>query len=408
MKSNSFDVAICGAGLNGSLMALSLVKVGFSVAIIDPLSSSACAVRKFDGRAYSIISSSKIMLEKLNIWSDLEGLEQAISTVKISSSSSERRAFPFYVHFDGDSISEPMGYIIEDRHLRKGIENHLSKSSQIEFFFSKKVLEIKDVPGSKKIIMSDKNSIEARLVIGADGRNSFVAKCAKIKRVLHDYGQKSIVCAVEHQFDHFGEAHQIFRPSGPLAILPLTGKRSSLVWTEETRVADKLLGLDESSFRIELQQRLGDYRGHIALIGERIGFPLVLSIADRLVDQRLALIGEAGHSVHPIAGQGLNLGFRDIACLVEILIEARSRGEDIGNLQVLERYSAWRNLDRLSVILATDRVNKLFSNEDLFKSLIRNLGMGVINRLPQIKRLLVNEASGHLGTLPKLMKDKEN
>jgi 2-octaprenyl-6-methoxyphenol hydroxylase len=240
-------------------------------------------------------------------------------------------------------------------------------------------------------------------LIGCDGRGSGTAQRAGIKRIGWGYGQTALVCAIEHEKPHGGIAHQFFMPAGPLAILPLTGNRSSIVWSETEANATAFNALSDEEYLTMLRPRFGDFLGEISLAGARYSYPLALSMTDRLVTDRVALVGDAAHGLHPIAGQGLNAGMRDIAALVQIISEAQKRGEDYGSLAVLKRYEEWRRFDNTALALATDAFNKLFSNDNPVVRLGRDLGMGLINAMPSLRRGFIREAAGLSGDLPDLM-----
>jgi len=246
--------------------------------------------------------------------------------------------------------------------------------------------------------------LSAPLLIGADGRASGTAARAGIRRTGWDYGQTALVCAVAHEKPHGGCAHQFFMPGGPLAILPLTGNRSSIVWSERRALAEHISGLDDSGFLEALRPRFGDFLGTISLAGDRYSYPLGLSLADRIVADRLALVGDAAQTVHPIAGQGLNQGLRDVGTLAEVVADARRRGEDIGTAAVLERHRRWRSFDRAALALATDGFNRLFSNDNALLRLGRDIGMGVMEHLPGLRRRFVREAAGLAGDAPRLLR----
>jgi 2-octaprenyl-6-methoxyphenol hydroxylase len=244
------------------------------------------------------------------------------------------------------------------------------------------------------------------LLVGSDGRKSGTAARAGIKRSGWDYGQTALVCAIRHELPHHGIAHQFFMPPGPLAILPLTGNRSSIVWSERHATAAEINAMDDGAYLQALRPRFGDFLGEIALEGARFAYPLNLTIADSFIRDRLALVGDAAHGMHPIAGQGLNAGLRDIGALAQTLTLAARRGEDIGTQLVLERYQQWRRFDTATLAMATDLVNKLFSNDNPLLRLGRDLGMGVVGAIPGLRRNFVREAAGLTGDLPRLMQGK--
>jgi 2-octaprenyl-6-methoxyphenol hydroxylase len=259
--------------------------------------------------------------------------------------------------------------------------------------------------GRAQVILDDGRTLDGRLLVGCDGRTSTVAARAGIARWGWDYGQTALVTAVHHEKPHGGAAHQYFLPSGPLAILPLAGgQHSSIVWSEKTARAEQIQGLDDAAYLNVLRPRFGDFLGDISLAGERFTYPLSLTVAHSFVAPRLALVGDAAHGVHPIAGQGLNLGLRDVAALAEVLILAMRRGEDIGSIDVLQRYQSWRRFDTTVMALGMDGVNKLFSNDNPVLRAFRDLGMGAVNAAPALRRAFMSKAAGVAGDVPKLLR----
>jgi 2-octaprenyl-6-methoxyphenol hydroxylase len=248
--------------------------------------------------------------------------------------------------------------------------------------------------------------VKARLLIGCDGRGSGTATRAGIRRTGWAYGQTALVCAVEHALPHHGIAHQFFMPPGPLAILPLPGNRSSIVWSERHADAKRLMAADDAAFLDHLRPRFGDFLGEISLAGQRYAYPLNLTIANAFVAERLALVGDAAHGVHPIAGQGLNLGLRDVGALAQVLAEAKRRGEDFAAADVLARYQSWRRFDTAALALATDGVNRLFSNDNPALRLVRDIGMGAVSAVPGLRRAFMREAAGLTGDVPRLLQGR--
>ena len=293
-----------------------------------------------------------------------------------------------------------MGHIVEDRVLRPA----LLAAAQIAVTCRTETRVLGQSGGTVTLSTGDK--LATRLIIGADGRGSETAQRAGIKRMSWGYGQTALVAAIAHEKPHEGIAHQFFMPAGPLAILPLPGNRSSIVWSERTADADRIAALPEDYFLDHLRPRFGDFRGEISLAGARYRYPLGLSLAEHFVADRVALIGDAAHGIHPIAGQGLNLGFRDVAALAQVLAEARRRGEDIGAPQVLARYQSWRRFDTAALAMATDGFNRLFSNDNPLLRAVRDLGMGAINAAPGLKRRFIREAAGLTGDLPELLQGR--
>ncbi len=401
------DVLIVGGGLNGPALALALASAGMTSIVLDALPADAGLGDTFDGRAYAIALSSRRMLEALGLWRGLEEDAQPIADILISDGRPGTGAAPLFLHFDSDEIDEgPMGHILEDRFLRRGLRAAVAAEPRVTWRPGTRVVAQAEVPGGIRVELEDGTGLCAPVLAGCDGRGSEVATRAGIGRMGWDYAQSSLVCAIAHDKPHGGVAHQFFMPSGPLAILPLPGNRSSIVWTESRARAAAISALDDEGYLAELRPRFGDFLGGIALAGARFSYPLGLSVTESFIAPRLALAGDAAHGIHPLAGQGLNLGLRDVAALAEVLAEARFRGEDIGAADVLARYQRWRRFDTAVLVVATDGINRLFSNDNPILRAGRDLGLGLVNRLPALRRGLIREAAGISGDLPKLLRGR--
>ena len=403
MKVDS-DIIIVGGGLNGSLMAIAAANIGFSTIVLDSKDNEASAENRFDGRSYALALSSVRLLKNLDIFEDIIDKSQPILDIKILDGKLVQGPSQFSLHFDNNEIHDgPMGQMVEDRFIRKALFTKINKNKQIDYKFNSKVTEHKKQSGYISITLENGKKLNTKLLVGADGRNSELANRADIKKSGWKYNQSALVCAIEHEADHNGVAWQYFMPSGPLAVLPMTGKRSCIVWTEQNANAKAINLFDETRYTKILAARLGNFLGKFKIIGDRHTYPLELSIADRFIDERLALIGDAAHSVHPIAGQGLNAGFKDIAVLAHIIQDAHHRGEDLGSLGVLKRYEEWRRFDSAQLAYSTDLFNKLFSNENEALRLARNIGLKLLDSIPVAKRNIIKEAAGITGELPRLM-----
>ncbi len=401
------DIVIAGGGLIGTALAIALASGGLRVLLVDPVAIETRADPEFDGRSYALALSSQRLLSALGLWAPLAGNAQPILDIRISDGRLETGPSPFVLEFDHAEIEEgPMGYLVEDRHLRRVLLDAVEASDRIEALTGPRVTA--HVPGAAAIgvTLDDGSAVDATLLVGCDGRRSPTAERSGIRRQGWRYGQTSLVCAVEHEHPHEGTAHQYFLPSGPLAILPLKGNRSSIVWTERDAEARRIQQLDDGSYLAALRPRFGGFLGEISLAGARFTYPLELSITDRLVASRVALVGDAAHAVHPIAGQGLNAGLKDVAALAETLIDARRRGEDIGADDVLEKYQRWRRFDIAALALATDGFNRLFSNDNPVLRGIRDLGLSVVNQMPGLRRTFIREAAGLTGDLPRLSRGR--
>jgi 2-octaprenyl-6-methoxyphenol hydroxylase len=399
-----FDILIAGGGLNGPALALGLAQAGFSVAIIDARPQSARASDNFDGRGYALALASQRLLKAIGVWENVAADTQPMLDIKVSDGRAGEGPSPFFLHFDHNEIEEgPMGYMCEDRFLYRAFQAALAKTDGITQINEDSVVDQDVTPQGVTVALASGKTLSAKLLVGCDGRQSGVAQRAKIKRTGWNYGQTALVCAINHELPHNGVAHQFFMPPGPLAILPLPGNRSSIVWSETAENAAAIHSLSDDDYLAVLRPRFGDFLGEISLAGARFTYPLGLSVANQFVAERVALVGDAAHGMHPIAGQGLNAGLRDVAALVETLSDAKSRGEDIAAIDVLERYQQWRRFDTSTLVAATDLTNKLFSNDNPLLRLGRDFGMGAINAIPALRRTFIREAAGLTGDLPKLM-----
>ncbi|PWE26555.1 2-octaprenyl-6-methoxyphenyl hydroxylase [Pararhodobacter marinus] len=398
------DILIVGGGLNGPALALALAQGGLSVTVIDARPETSRAEETFDGRAYALAIASVRVLQALGLWRGLRDKAQPILGIRASQGHAGRGASPLMLGFDAAEIEEgPMGQMLEDRHLYAAFLDAMKADERITLVSGARVVAQETGGGCATVTLEDGRRLTGRVLVGCDGRDSAVAARAGISRWGHDYGQTALVCAIEHERPHDGIAHQFFMPPGPLAILPLPGNRSSIVWSERRATAEAIQTLDEAGYLDVLKPRFGDFLGEIALAGKRFAYPLRLTVAERFVAERLALVGDAAHGVHPIAGQGLNLGLRDVAALAEVLTLAARRGEDIAAPDVLERYQEWRRFDVTRMALGMDAVNTLFSNGNPLLEAVRGLGMGALNALAPLRRHFIREAAGLNAATPKLM-----
>ncbi|MGB5836194.1 MAG: UbiH/UbiF/VisC/COQ6 family ubiquinone biosynthesis hydroxylase [Albidovulum sp.] len=398
------DIIITGGGLNGPALALALAQAGLTVTVIDVQPARARAEANFDGRAYALAIASKRLLSAIGVWDSVAAHTQPMEHIKTSDGRAGEGASPFVLQFDAGEIEEgPMGFMVEDRHLYAAFLAAMTAQPGLTHLPDTTVVaQAADATGITATL-SDGRELRARMLAGCDGRRSGTATRAGISRTGWGYGQTALVCAVAHEHPHNGTAHQFFMPSGPLAILPLQGNRSSIVWSETEAAAATIAALNDDDFLEILRPRFGDFLGKIELAGGRFTYPLSLTLADSYVGPRLALVGDAAHGVHPIAGQGLNLGFRDVGALAEVLVLAHRRGEDIGALDVLERYQSWRRFDATTLALGMDGVNRLFSNDNPVLRGVRDLGMGLVGKLPGLRRGFIRQAAGIAGPQPKLM-----
>ncbi len=396
------NVLIIGGGLNGYLLAHILANANLSVTLVEDQSQKKRS-KRFDGRAYALAFSSINVLKALNLWSKVEGDAQEISKMLISKYNEERSASSASLEFDkSDLDGEFMSFMLEDRILMSVLGQSLRQTSTD--IIDSKAIHFQQKDSEIVVELSCGKKLKTELLVAADGKKSEIAKSFGFSRFGWDYNQKALVCGVRHERSHNGVAYQIFYPSGPFAILPLKGKRSSLVWTEDSKRADEIMNLPESEYLNCLKIKFGDFLGDIKLIGKKYSFELELGVSEQIIGKRLALVGDSAQNIHPIAGQGLNLGIRDVACLSEVLIDGFRIGEDIGSLQVLQRYEKWRSLDSTLLLTITDSVNRLFSSDNAMINMTNSTGMKLLNRIPFIKKFLMNEAMGINGDLPKLLR----
>jgi 2-octaprenyl-6-methoxyphenol hydroxylase len=404
MKHDS-DILIVGGGLSGPILALALAQTGLRVTVIDGLGKKIRKNAAFDGRSYAVALTSQRLLAGIGVWDSVADHSQPILEIKVSDGRAGEGPSPFFMHFNHAEIEEgPMGHMVQDRYLRRALLDAMAATDEIAHLSGQTVQAQSSIPGGVSVTLSNGKILTGGVLVGADGRGSGTATRAGIKRTGWGYGQTALVCAIAHEKPHHGIAHQFFMPPGPLAILPLPGNVSSIVWSERAETAATFHALPDADYLTMLRPRFGDFLGEISLTGQRYTYPLSLSLAQKLVAERTALIGDAAHGVHPIAGQGLNAGMRDIAALAEVITDAIRRGEDPGSSAVLARYAAWRKFDNTALALATDTFNRLFSNDNAALRGLRDLGMGVVNAVPGLRRSFIREAAGLTGDLPRLMR----
>jgi 2-octaprenyl-6-methoxyphenol hydroxylase len=398
------DILIVGGGLNGPALALALAQGGLRVTVIDARPAPDRTERGFDGRAYALAIASKRLLTVLGVWPRVADRTQPILQIKASDGLAGAGAAPFFLTFDAAEIEEgPMGFLLEDRFLYKAFHTAMAETPGITLLSGERVVAQEVTATGVSVTLGSGRIVTGRLLAGCDGRGSGTADRAGIRRTGWGYGQTALVTAVAHELPHHGIAHQFFMPEGPLAILPLPGNFSSIVWSESEANAAAIQALPDAGYLAALRPRFGDFLGDIALAGDRFTYPLSLSLATSYVAPRLALVGDAAHGVHPIAGQGLNLGLRDVAALAEVLLLAQRRGEDIGAIDVLERYQRWRRFDATTLALGMDTVNRLFSNDNPILRAGRDLGLGLVNAVPALRRTFLRQAAGLTGDLPRLL-----
>ena len=400
--STTTDLIVIGGGLIGPSLALSLAQAGFRVTVLDRVAVARRDAPDFDGRAYAIALGSARLMQALGVWGSVEDHAEAIRDIHVAEGVPS--GVPL-LHFDPRELDEGrVGWIVEDRWLRGALLAALDAADDITQLAPVEVAGIDYHSASATVRLADGRALSAPLVIACDGRRSGVAEAAGIRRLRWGYDQTGLVNAIEHELPHQGLAHQSFFPGGPFAVLPLPGDRSSLVWSEQTAEAERLQALNDAAFTAEIAARIGPRLGRIELAGRRWTYPLDLTLAARYFAPRLALAGDAAHGIHPIAGQGLNIGLRDVAALTEVLVEAARIGEDIGAANVLERYQRWRRFDATALALGMDALNRLFSNRNPALRLARDTGLTAVNRLGGLRRAFMREAAGVEGDVPRLLR----
>ncbi len=411
--SDDVELLIAGGGLNGLLLGIACAGAGLAVALVDREHPAAMLDQGFDGRSSAIAYGSQQVLSALGLWPLLAAEAEPIREIRVADDNAPR-----FLHYDHRELGAdaPLGWIVENRVLRHALIERARSIPGLAFLAPLEVGPVETSPFAAAAALSDGRRVTARLVAAADGAGSPLRRAAGIGTVEWRYPQAAIVTTVRHERPHAGIAVEHFLPAGPFAILPMTDDptpaqpspaprgRSSIVWTERAELAPRLMALPDPDFAAELAARFGDFLGPVEPVGPRWSYPVGLMLAERYVDRRLALVGEAAHVIHPIAGQGLNLGIRDMAALAEAVIDARRLGLDIGADAVLARYQRWRRLDAVLLAAVTDGLNRLFSNSLAPLRLVRGLGLAAVDRLPPLKRFLMRDAMGITGDLPRLVR----
>jgi 2-octaprenyl-6-methoxyphenol hydroxylase len=402
----SADVCVVGSGPVGGTLACALASAGVSTVVIDRAALPPMEHPAFDGRAYAIAAGSRALLIQAGLWERLPDPPNPILDIRVTDGRVGRPASRLRLHFDHREAAEepgPFGWMVEARGLRRALNAHSRDLGSLRVFAPAKATADRTEDGAR-VVISGGPTIACRLVIAAEGRNSPLREEAGIPVTRFDYGQTGIVCAISHELPHNNVALEHFLPSGPFAVLPMAPSTdaevggapnvSAVVWTERTRIAEIMLALDDNRFTREIRRRLGDHLGDARTVGRRWNYPLSAMLAHRYVDTRLALAGDAAHGIHPIAGQGLNLGFRDAIALAGLVIEAKNAGEDVGSPALLERYQRARRPDNLAMLAMTDGLDRLFSTNNPAVRLMRDLGIAAVDRTRPLKRMFMRRAMG--------------
>ena len=400
-----YDVLIAGAGFAGLALAIALrqgLGGSFSVAVADPGFGRTAGAR--DLRASAIAAAARRLFETIGVWQAVEDQAQPILDTTVTDSRLNDAMRPTFLKFGGEvEPGEPFAHMVENGPLQQAL---IEKAKHAGVILHAAAVAKFEVSGERVAVDLKGNhpAVTARLLVAADGAQSSIREQAGIATVGWDYKQAGIVTTVAHEREHNGRAEEHFLPAGPFAILPLKGRRSSIVWTEESKEAARIVALSDDEFHAELEKRFGLHLGEIKAIGGRRAYPMGLYVARAFIADRIALIGDAAHVIHPIAGQGLNIGLRDVAALAETITDAARLGLDVGNAQVLDRYQQWRRFDTMTMGLATDGLNRLFSNHSDVLRVVRDVGLGLVERVPALKNLFIREAAGLTGELPKLLR----
>ncbi|WP_281176453.1 FAD-dependent monooxygenase [Phenylobacterium immobile] len=406
------DVLIAGAGMAGATLALALAQAGLKPLLIDQAAFETRVAPAFDGRASAVAYAAFRQWRVLGVADALEPLSQRIEQILVTDAAAPGAATPaphdFHLRFDAEEIAdrsdgEPLGYMLENRHIRAALGRALERAG-VTVIAPARVAEAIFDARAATLTLEDGRTFSAPLAVGAEGKVSTLRRASDVRALGWGYGQTAVVATVRLARPHEGVAHEHFLPQGPFAILPLTDHRASLVWTETNARAAALKDARPEVFHAHLQRRFGDALGEATLEGEVFTYPLDLQLTETFVAPRMALLGDAAHAIHPIAGQGLNLGLKAAAALAETLVDAARLGEDLGSPVVLERYAAWRRFDTAALAAGTDAFVRLFSNDIAPLRLARGLGMAMVNRIGPARRFFMREAGGATGDLPRLLR----
>lgn len=422
------QIAIVGGGMVGMTLAAATAGAGIPTILIEAEPIEAVTEAAYDGRSSAIAYGSQQVLAGIGAWDYFEQDASPIREIRVSDggwrSSLAKTAHesPFFVHYNSRDLPQgmvaagaqpPFGWIVENRAIRRGLLKRLAETPNLTHIAPARVAEVKFESGGAALRLQDGREIRARLVVAADGRTSGVRRFAGIGFKEFGYNQTAIVCTVAHERDHRGTAHENFLPAGPFAMLPMTDSkgtdadglhRSSIVWTEDPRIVPWLLGLDDASLGTEIERRFGTTLGKLKPIGPRFSYPMRLLLADAYAKDGAVLVGDAAHAIHPVAGQGFNLGVRDVAALAEALVDGHRLGLDLGSLAVLENYARWRRFDNLLLTGFTDGLVRLFSNDLPPLRLARDLGFFAFNLTKPLKHMAMRHAMGVVGNLPRLVR----
>ncbi len=408
MNDEQFDIVIAGGSFVGLTLAIALSQAtqgALRIAVVDAQPREKQLGKDFDGRSVAISASSRQMLGVLGVWDAVAEDAQPVTSIEISDTELETPVRTALLRFNAmvrDDLAA--AYILENVRFRRALFEAASASPGVTLIMPASVLSFTVYDGSVSVVLSDQRVLSAKLIVAADGQKSALRTLAGIKAMRWETPQMGIVTSVGHEAPHGGRAVQHFLPSGPFAILPLTGNRTSLVWTERQAETARLLRLDMQSLADEIESRFGRHLGALAVLSKPAAYPLSMTLAREFVKPRLALAGDAAHGLHWIAGQGLNHGLKDVAALAEVILDAMRLGLDIGDITVLRRYERWRRFDSVTSALAAAAINRLFSDGSAPLRMLRSFGLGLVNRIDPLKQFFVKEAAGLTGSIPKLLR----
>ena len=403
MPNENVDILIAGAAYVGMSCAVAIKSAAphLSIKVVD---AAPPGVWEKDTRSSAIAAAAVRMLRQLGVWDEIAPDAQVMGDMIVTDSRAEDPVRPVFLTFEGErDADEPFAYMVPNVAMNRALRR-MANELGIQVTDAMAATAIHNEPAAMRVTLANGDEVSAKLLVAADGVKSKLRDMAGIKVVHFDYGQSGIVVEVAHERPHNGRAEEHFMPGGPFAILPLKGNRSSLVWTERTAEANRLVASNSLVFDTELERRFGHKLGEIKVDTKPKAFPLGLTLARAFIKPRLALIGDAAHGIHPISGQGLNLGFRDVAALAETVIDAMRLGQDIGQLDVLERYQEWRRFDTVRTGITTDILNRMFSNDIAPLRLVRDIGLGLVERMPRLKAFFIQQASGIVPGAPKLLR----
>jgi 2-octaprenyl-6-methoxyphenol hydroxylase len=401
--SSQRSIVIGGGAFAGLGLALAL-RQGLGPEIPIVVADPAFAMRPSrDPRASAIVAACRRLFEVIGVWDQVAGTAQPILDMVVTDSRLEDATRPVFLTFGGEvEPGEPFAHMVENRLLINAL---VARAEAEGIELSAVAVSSYDVQGEgTRVTLSDGRMIDASLLIAADGAKSKLRERAGIATHGWDYDQSGIVVTVGHERDHQGRAEEHFLPAGPFAILPLKGNRSSLVWTESRREAARIIELPDAEFQAELETRFGLHLGEVKALDKPRAFPLGYFVARSFIADRLALVGDAAHVIHPIAGQGLNMGLKDAAALAEVIVDAARLGIDPGQADVLERYQRWRRFDTVAMGVATNSLNMLFSNKSTLLRTVRDIGLGLVDRVPPLKSAFIRQAAGLSGEVPRLLR----